>query len=208
MKTINPKAKPSVKTVAQRIQQLADPIYASEVARASIAFSEYEQAEKLLAKWNEADPHGTPTEIALRDEKLADAQQKFDAAEKKYRTLRGDFGDLDQTTLTSNTAVASSPTPLTTSDIAHSFAGLRWPTEVAWKKPLADKPKWLRGCVAIPGNRGRSETHWNPVLIGGALVHGGHARANSVRAKFQTMPQLQPWLEAWKAYEADNFDQL
>lgn len=208
MKSIKPKTQLSIKTVAQRIQQLADPIYAKEVARASVVFGEYDAARKSLTKWKEADPRGTPSEMDLRDARLADAQQKFDAAEHKYRTLRGDFGDVDQTALTSSTAISSSPRPLTTSDIAHSFAGLRWPTEDAWKKPLADKPKWLRGCVAIPGSRGRSETHWNPVLIGGALVHSGHAKANNVRAKFQTMRQLQPWLEAWKAYEADNFDQL
>ena len=42
--------------------------------------------------------------------------------------------------------------------------------------------------------------------LGDALVRSGHAQARSVRARFQSMPQLKDWLEAWKTYEADNFD--
>ena len=96
------------------------------------------------------------------------------------------------------------PLPLTTSDIAFCFDGIRW-NEQQWRKPLGDKPKWLQSCVAIPGQRGVSETRWNPVLIAAALVHDGHAQARSIRAKFQTKPLLKDWLEAWKTYEADNF---
>ena len=98
------------------------------------------------------------------------------------------------------------PLPLTTGDIAYCFAGLRWPTEERWKKPLGDKPKWLAACVAIPAVRGVSEARWSPVCIGAALVRDGHVKANNVRAKFQTMPLLTPWLDEWKTYEADNFD--
>ena len=96
------------------------------------------------------------------------------------------------------------PLPLTTGDIAFCFDGIRW-NEQQWRKPLGDKPKWLQSCVAIPGQRGVSETRWNPVLIAAALVHDGHAQARSIRAKFQTKPLLKDWLEAWKTYEADNF---
>lgn len=96
------------------------------------------------------------------------------------------------------------PLPLTTGDIAFCFADLRW-DEQKWKKPLGDKPKWLAACIAIPGVRGVSETRWNPVLIGAALERQGHAKQNNIRAKFQTQPQLAPWLDAWKTYEADNF---
>lgn len=208
MKSIKPQPQPQAQTVARRITQLADPIQLNQAAQGAAAFNEYEAAKELLAKWTAADPRGTPTEMALCDEKLANAQQNFDSIEAKFRAFRGDFGDADQAALPSISSSINSPTPLTTSDVAHSFSGLHWPSEDAWKKPLGDQPKWLRGCIAIPGSRGRSETRWNPVLIGGALVHGGHARVNSVRAKFQTMPQLQPWLETWKAYEADNFDEL
>lgn len=94
---------------------------------------------------------------------------------------------------------------LTTSDIAFCFAGLGW-SEEGWKKPLGDKPKWLRPCIATSGVQGRLETRWNPVLIGGALVQRDKANARSVRARFQTKPQLKEWLDAWKAYEVENLD--
>lgn len=97
------------------------------------------------------------------------------------------------------------PLPLTTGDIAFSFDGLHW-TEQQWKKPLGDKPKWLKGCVAIPGARGAIETRWNPVLVGAALVQQEHATIRNVRAKFQTVHVLRPWLDEWKTYEANNFD--
>ena len=71
------------------------------------------------------------------------------------------------------------------------------------EKPLGNKPKWLVACVHSPGQRGVSETRWNPVFIGAALVTDGHANANSVRARFQAKPLLLPWLDAWKTYEAD-----
>ena len=101
-------------------------------------------------------------------------------------------------------SASNGPLPLTTGDIAFCFDGIRW-NEQQWRKPLGDKPKWLQSCVAIPGQRGVSETRWNPVLIAAALVHDGHAQARSIRAKFQTKPLLKDWLEAWKTYEADNF---
>ena len=100
---------------------------------------------------------------------------------------------------------SNAPLPLTTGDIAFCFDGIRW-NENEWRKPLGNKPNWLKNCVAIPGQRGVSETQWNPVLIAAALVHNGHAQARSVRARFQTKQQLAPWLDAWKTYEADNFD--
>lgn len=102
--------------------------------------------------------------------------------------------------------VNAGPLSLTTGDIAFCFAGLRWKTEKEWKKPLGDKPKWLAACIVIPGVQGVSETRWSPVCIGAALVRGGHAKTNSVRAKFQTQSLLTPWLDEWKTYEADNLD--
>ena len=103
-------------------------------------------------------------------------------------------------------ALTPGPEPLTTGDIAFCFAGLRWKTEVAWKKPLGDKPKWLSACISIPGERGVREARWNPVCIAAALVRGAYVKPNTVRARFQTMKQLKPWLEEWKTYEADYFD--
>ena len=98
------------------------------------------------------------------------------------------------------------PLPLTTGDVAFCFDGLRHWDQAGWKRTLGNKPKWLQACVAIPGRRGISETRWNPVCIGGALVTVGQGTARSVRAKFQSQPLLRPWLEAWRTYEADYLD--
>ncbi len=73
-----------------------------------------------------------------------------------------------------------SPLPLATGDIASCFAGLHW-REEEWKKPLGYPPKWLKACVHTPGQRGVSETRWNPVGIGAALVNDGYAKPNSVQ---------------------------
>lgn len=110
-----------------------------------------------------------------------------------------------ESTTTPAVVANAGPLPLTTGDIAFCFAGLRW-DEQQWKKPLGDKPKWLAACIVIPGVRGVSETRWNPVCIGAALERGGHVKANSIRAKFQTKPLLMPWLDEWKTYEADYLD--
>lgn len=103
-------------------------------------------------------------------------------------------------------ASLDTPPPVATGDVAHAFDGLRGWNEKAWKDTLGSPPKWLEACIALRGQRGIREHHWNPVLIGAALVHNGHAKANNIRARFQTKPQLGDWREAWKTYEADNFD--
>ncbi|WP_293225027.1 hypothetical protein [Ottowia sp.] len=100
----------------------------------------------------------------------------------------------------------SGPQSLRTTDIAHAFKGL-YPDDERWKKQLGNKPKWLKGCIALPGQRGVRETQWYPVLVGGALVRKGYAKQNQVRARFQTVPTLKPWLEAWRTYEADYLDE-
>ena len=97
------------------------------------------------------------------------------------------------------------PIPVTTGDIAFAFSGAHGWNEKQWKKPLGDKPKWLKACIAIPGARGVRETRWNPVLIGAALVNSGHAKPQSIRARFQKKPQLNPWLDAWNTYEIEHF---
>jgi hypothetical protein len=207
VKSAKRKSKPPVMTVAERIDQLADPAFIASEARGSSIFDEHEAAIESLAKWEAADPRGMPTEIALRDSQVAIAKEELAAAEVKFKTMRGDFVDAGTSALPPSAAIADSPTSLTTSDVAHAFAGLHWPTETAWKKPLADKPKWLSACVVIPGSRGLSETRWNPVLIGDALVGRGLVKANRVRARFQTVERLKPWLDAWKTHEADSFDE-
>lgn len=98
------------------------------------------------------------------------------------------------------------PMPLPTSVLANCFAGLVWDTPEKWKKPLGDVPKWIEHCRVGRGLRGKSESTWDPVLLGAALVEKKGVKANSVRAKFQTRAPLKPWFDAWKTYEADNFD--
>lgn len=102
--------------------------------------------------------------------------------------------------------VSTAPQPLTTAAIAECFAGLGWKTAEAWKKPLGDVPKWLASCLVQQGQRGVRERLWNPVQIGAALVAHKHLKANNIRARFQTMHLLMPWLDAWKTYEADYLD--
>ncbi len=103
-------------------------------------------------------------------------------------------------------AAASELLPVTTGDVAFAFDGLHGWNEKQWKKSLGDKPKWLAACIVIPGIQGKLQTRWNPVLIGGALLRNGHGKVNNIRARFQTKPELRPWLEAWNTYEADNLD--
>jgi hypothetical protein len=101
---------------------------------------------------------------------------------------------------------AMNPPPVSTPNIAHAFNGLHKWDEKAWKDNLGSPPKWLEACIVVRGQRGGIVHHWNPVLIGAALVRNGHAQTRSVRAKFQTSRLLANWLEAWITYEADNFD--
>lgn len=148
----------------------------------------------------------TASDAITAEQKLATLHQELASLNRQVHGGEPDTEEAaNATTLVSASAPADVPEPLTTSDIAYCFAGLRW-DEQGWKKPLGDKPKWLLSCIAIPGKRGVHETRWNPVLIGAALVQSGHAKPNSVRARFQSKSQLSAWLEAWKTYEADYLD--
>lgn len=179
---------------AAKAQQLAQQMQAAAEAGelASILAPEHRGAlVSDLAAWPDCPP--IPEESPLRYwlpfmQKAAPAQSAAPVADS------------------ASTAPLDAPPPVTTGDIAHAFDGLRRWNEKAWKDTLGSPPKWLEACIALRGERGKRETRWNPVLIGAALVHIGHAKANSIRARFQTKPQLQDWLEAWKTYEADNFD--
>lgn len=97
------------------------------------------------------------------------------------------------------------PEPVATGDIAFCFDGLVW-DERQWMRTLSNLPKWLMHCLVIPGRRGGNPRHWNPVLIGAELHRRKGIALNSIRARFQTRPVLKQWLDAWKTYEADNFD--
>lgn len=159
-------------------------------------------------------PAITPTEAADRWRKAHAAASEYAAflPEREAAAMLAMLRDSGQATPapvvadSASNAPLDAPQPVTTGDVAHAFDGLRRWNEKAWKDTLGSPPKWLEACIALRGERGKRETRWNPVLIGAALVHNGHAKANSIRARFQTKPQLQGWLEAWKTYEADNFD--
>jgi len=161
----------------------------------------------------EAEAHNARLDANIKKvaEAVADIAARLDAAIVQEQTateawLRAMVQQLLQPNHTDVVGDGGdAPAPLTTGDIANCFAGLRW-AESEWKKPLGNKPKWLTECVVIPGQRGVSETRWNPVFIGAALVRDGHVTARNVRAKFQTAALLKPWRDAWKNYEADNLD--
>lgn len=167
------------------------------------------EIESKKRKWELWAPQNI-TEEDIKEKKLSALTAQLDALQKQMRApytapeppappvaAVGAFGGVEPD------KAGPLPLPLTTSDIAFCFAGLKWQTEQAWKKPLGDKPKWLQSCIAIPGVQGVSETRWNPVYIGAALVRDGE-KLNRVRGRFQSNHLLTPWLEEWKTYEADN----
>lgn len=173
------------------------------------AWEDSNEIDAIDAAINERESIRPTSQVELdsRDRALAELQDKRAQLQAEWNSSSkaATLSTPPEASADASAGVESAaPQPLTTGDIAYCFNGLRW-NEKTWKKPLGDKPKWLQACIAIPGRRGVSETRWDPVLIGAALVHNGHAKEKSVRAKFQTMTQLSPWLDAWKTYEADHF---
>lgn len=185
--------------------------------------SEIWETEAAITKWKTTNGGDKPSEALIRENKLNALGDRLSNLKKMYKLppfLVEEPKALTNDALAKLASETSMPVPavvgvskdaknaphsLSTGEVAHCFAGLRW-TEQQWKKPLGDKPKWLHACVVTCGVRGVIETQWDPVCIGAALVRAGHARVNNIRAKFQTVHLLKPWLEAWKTYEADNFD--
>lgn len=137
------------------------------------------------------------------DQENFQLQPSINIPDEFIKLIFGEFPDADSPAQA--TSATQGPHPVTSKEIAHSFEGLKWPSPKKWMKPLGDKPEWLAACVATPGQQGVSQTLWNPVLIGAALIRRNEANANQVRGRFQTKSSLRPWLEAWNDYEADNF---
>jgi hypothetical protein len=184
-----------------------------------LAFSEWMEQEtphhlEYIAAWDDM----LEVDKLLAERKKAESWTESNKREKDERTA--ELARIDaaiasllpkataQTATPAPVVTASDgPTPLTTGDIAFGFAGLRW-EEQRWKDTLGElkSRKWLQDCVAIPGKQGGNEARWNPVLIGAWLVHQGHVKTSQARVKFQTVDLLKPWFDAWKTYEADNFD--
>lgn len=135
-------------------------------------------------------------------------------AAERWRLTQGATQDVDEAQKPDVQAEEKDPPQtaiclpgLSTSDIAHCFAGLHWETEEQWKKPLGDKPKWLAVCITMRGQRGGIETHWDPVRLGAALARDKGIRVKTVRARFQTNHLLKPYLSAWSAYEEEYFSE-
>ena len=185
---------------------------AEEFAAGWDLFQEIDRVSAQLTHWKSLIP-ATPLDETLKQEKILQLVAEIAALKQNAKGQSGNPANPVESPLQEERAPTadkqlvenSGPTPLTTGDVAFCFDGLRW-SEKGWKKPLGDLPKWLEKCIAMHGQRGVRERRWNPVLIAAALVRDGHIKTNSARARFQTKPHLQPWLEIWKTYEADNFD--
>ncbi|OQW86145.1 MAG: hypothetical protein BWK72_18490 [Rhodoferax ferrireducens] len=108
----------------------------------------------------------------------------------------------NQTTTTPAPVVAASdgPAPMTRSEIASCFAGLRdWDVE-RWKKALSSPDDWLQACQQRKGTRGRGgyESTWWPVCIAAAMVERRDTTVKLVSARFKAMGPLKPWRDAWE----------
>jgi hypothetical protein len=90
-----------------------------------------------------------------------------------------------------------------TSDLAHAFNGIGRP-EASWKKVLGRPPKWLSVSRCAKGKRGgrNREARWDPIAFGLAVKHKYKIPLNRIRARFQTIAALKPWLDRWKEAEA------
>ena len=90
--------------------------------------------------------------------------------------------------------------PVTSGGIANAFAGLKW-DELAWVVNLGQaKVKWLKEArisKGLPGGKVPMQATWNPVLIGLKLCQRDGCSARTIRSRFQTNTELQPWLGNW-----------
>ncbi len=159
--------------------------------------------------WGDDVKEYTPKHLRMLKSRLDDVSK----AEPRPRTLRDwhqtakDLGLtyhswIDEYFEVSESFVAQNtgPAPLSTSDVAFCFDGLHW-MKSQWMVNLGKKPKWLQHCIAFPGRQGVSETRWNPVSVGDALARK-HIPPKSIRARFQSQPQLKAWLDGWKDHES------
>ncbi len=211
--------------------RMKEPEYQADVAEADAVVERVAEADADVSECLNLDDRNIPSERMLRKSQLAQAKQAQADAVIALEELRGDNLATQAPTTTpvvtapvvtaaverdagapvpmaDAPAKTPAPLPLTTGDIAHCFALLRW-NEQQWKDTLGEvkSRKWLQECVVIPSSgRGGNETRWNPVFIAGWLVQQGHVTCRSARAKFQVNSLLNHWLDEWKTYEADNLE--
>jgi hypothetical protein len=131
----------------------------------------------------------TTSESVKTDGDDVDANDQFTVAPEECNT------ELD----------TNSPRPLTTGDMAFCFEGLLCESEDDWKVLFGKGRKWIEACCAVSGTRGRGGAPklWNPVLLGAVIVRKKDIPKLSVRARFQTKPQLTEWLDQWKSHEVE-----
>jgi hypothetical protein len=97
-------------------------------------------------------------------------------------------------------AVGDGPAPLSRTEIAECFAGLRDWDVTRWKKELSSPNAWLKVCRHGKGERGRGsvESTWWPVDIAAAMLERGDTSAKLLSNKFKAMGPLKPWRDAWE----------
>lgn len=202
-------------TMKAMLEQMTSPDFQQALAEVEKAERRREVAKEKLARRREllgaAPSFGSCKNLEDTESAVSVAEAELEKAEESILVMRGDCSESYPSSKPQDTTPrpapdeTAGPLPLTTSDFAFCFDGLRW-DEKRWKKVLGNKPKWLEACLAIPGRRGVAEARWNPVSIGAALVRNGYTKQNSIRARFQTKPLLNSWLDAWKTYEAEYLD--
>jgi hypothetical protein len=158
-----------------------------------------EDYKKLLRKFEDSAATNSVTRV------LTDWLDIAESAGLRYHPWLGKYLQLKKVQPVAEEPAQALPLPLTTSNMAFCLDGIRW-SESEWKKKLGTKPAWVKGSIAIPGQQGVSETHWNPVILGAVLITRGLSKTNTIRARFQSKAPLKPWLDAWKTYEADHFE--
>lgn len=98
------------------------------------------------------------------------------------------------------------PSPLTTSEIAGSFAGYHGWDSAKWKDNLQSPAPWLKACRDKPGKQGRpiTESTWWPVQIAVELDKKHTAIRRNLHARFKSQEPLRPWLETIKNHLPDD----
>lgn len=119
--------------IRERLAELDDPEYSAAVAKATAFFADLEEAAAYHADLRDSKTNGITSEILLKKVEVPAAKRLLAELEARQLVLRGDY--LDESPAVTKGAEtpgppggqAARPTALTTGDIAHSFAGLRWP---------------------------------------------------------------------------------
>ena len=102
--------------------------------------------------------------------------------------------------------LGQNPEGVETSYLAHAFKGIGL-SEVSWKRVLGKSPQWLSASRCAKGKRGgrNREARWDPVAFGLAVKDKYKIPLNRIRARFQTIDALKPWLDRWNEAAAFHY---